>query len=144
MTRTSWRKYPVDSARLDPNIRRLVAALNGFDGIQTIDSCGGHQNPAPGQWPAGHWCISLKVAHTEEGWRGLEFLAWAVNDDYARSGHDVQLIALSAPPYLNVPGDTLLFFLEGSNGEDADALADWLLEAKATRYISARSRRRGP
>src|SRR5204862_957086 len=79
MTRTSWRKYPVDSTELDPNMRRIVAALNRFDGIQTIDSCGGHEYPTPGQWPAGRWCISLKVAHTEEGWRGLEFLARAIN-----------------------------------------------------------------
>ncbi len=61
---------------IDSSIRRLVDALNAFDGIQTIGNCGGHPEALKGgQWPSGsttrmrtHWptgsTISPKGIHS--------------------------------------------------------------------------------
>jgi len=39
---------------IDVKIKRLVDALNAFDGIATLGSCGGHPEPVKGgQWPEG-------------------------------------------------------------------------------------------
>lgn len=95
---------------IDINVRSLVEIINRFPGLHTIDSCGGHASPAPYQEPEGHWRIGLEVDHTEEGWRSLEFLAWAASD-FRRAGHTITLEAVSKPPYINTPGRCLTFGL---------------------------------
>src|SRR6266542_2816542 len=109
---------------IDASIRGLVDALNAFDGIETIGSCGGHPEPlSPGQFPEDEWFVRFRVEHSENGWHALEFLAWLINNDYVRGGHNVMLYPTASPPYLNRPGKVLSFALEGRRGEDADALA---------------------
>jgi hypothetical protein len=138
-----WRKAPVDPAQLDPNMVRLVEALNSFEAIRTIASCGGHPNPTGCQSPEGTFCVFFRPAPTRAGWGPLEFLVWLIGD-YRRSGHHVDLIALSPPPQDPVPGGTMYFCIDGSDGEDPDALADWILRMKEEEYdTSPRSRRRG-
>ena len=62
-------------AQLDQNIIELCRALNSFTGIRTIGSCGGHENPASYQLPAGAWHVLFRVEHDDDGWYALEFLA---------------------------------------------------------------------
>lgn len=88
----------IDYTELDTNIVDLVKVLNEFPAIITIDSCGGHSNPGPGQNPAGEFSVALKVEHTEHGWFSLEFLVWAVNNSLVRTGHNVRICPYSAPP----------------------------------------------
>jgi len=121
---------------IDPLIQRLVDALNAFDGIQTHGSCGGHPEPLlRGQWPAGSWYVKLRVDKTEHGWRALEFLAWLINNAYQRDAHHVTLYPVAPPPYLNTPGQVLSFALEGFDGENPDALADWMQQVRERAYI---------
>lgn len=120
---------------IDPNIRRLCAALNRFEGIETIGSCGGHENPQECQAPAGSWWVTFGVAHTEDGWRALEFLAWLINNDYARAGRHVICYPEAAPPYLNHPGHMLRFALEGQDNEDPNALAAWINKLRRQFYV---------
>jgi hypothetical protein len=122
---------------IDSKIRRLVRALNSFDGaVFTIGSCGGHPPPLKGgQWSDGTWYVTFGVTHNANGWRALEFLAWLINNDYERAGHKVQLYPTSPPPYLNGPGQTLRFALEGIEGEDPDALASWITNARKESYV---------
>lgn len=121
---------------IDANIRRLVNALNAFDGITTIGSCGGHPKPLKGgQWPEGTWYVKMKFRHDARGWRALEFLAWLINNDYARAGHQVVLIPTAAPPYLNGPGRVLSFVIEGRGGEDPNALARWMNKARTGVFV---------
>lgn len=101
---------PVPYDEIDVNVRSLVEVVNRFPGLHTVDSCGGHASPASYQEPEGQWRIGLEVDHTEEGWRSLEFLAWAVTD-FRKAGHKVRLGAFSHPPYLNMPGRCLIFEL---------------------------------
>jgi len=47
-------------AELDKNIVKLVRALNAFEGIETIGSCGGHaKQTSPSQWPEGSWYVKF-------------------------------------------------------------------------------------
>jgi len=131
----------IQDATLDANMRRLVAALNAFPGTRTIGSCGGHDNPTPDQWPAGRWYVKFEVARGDDGWFALEFLAWLVNNDYRRAGHQVILLPTAAPPYLNEPGRCLHWALEGDDGEDADALAAWIDELRGTSFVSPEAAR---
>jgi hypothetical protein len=111
------RKTPVITV-LDPIMVSLVEALNSFKAITTVGSCGGHADPGPAQKPLGEWSVAFKLAADEHGWRTLEFLAWLVNNDARRGGSKVRLEPFSAPPYMNTPGECLVFHLTGSGGED--------------------------
>ena len=121
---------------LDSNIVKLVRALNSFEGIRTIGSCGGHANPKPYQRPEGEWEIVFNVDHNEEGWFALEFLTWFVNNNLSRQEHEVYLSLNSFPPSINIPGEALYFGLEGS-GVDPDWLAKELRQVKTALYTSA-------
>jgi hypothetical protein len=121
---------------IDPPIRGLVNSLNKFNGISTIGSCGGHPEPLqPGQWATGTWYVKFRVEHSDDGWHALEFLAWLVNNDYARCGHQVTLYPIAPPPYLNEPGQVLAFALEGYEGEDPNALATWVNQLRRSCYV---------
>ena len=119
---------------LDANIRPLVEALNAFPAVDTVGSCGGHSEPRPGQYPAGSWYVKFDVAHTEEGWRSLEFVAW-VTTDLRRGGEGVALEATSPPPYLNTPGACLAFVLSGKD-VDPEFVAKFLSDMYEDSYIA--------
>lgn len=120
----------------DRNIRRLVAAIDAFDGLTVIGGCGGHRGPRSDQWPEGSWYVMFTVQRTDQGWFALEFLAWAINNDYRRGGHQVLLSPIAPPPYLNEPGQSLQFVIEGSGDADATILAAWLNRLRAKCYIA--------
>lgn len=116
---------------LDANIVRLVAALNAFPGIETTQSCGGHDKPAnPGQALAGGFTVIFQVEQSPRGWLALEFLAWAIN---AEGPGALILFPWAAPPWLNTPGKVLRFVLEG-RGSDPDDLAGWLDDARTRHF----------
>jgi hypothetical protein len=71
----------------DLNIRPLVAAIKAFEGLTVIGGCAGHPDPQPDQWPEGAWYVMFTVQRTDQGWFALEFLAWAINNDYRRGGN---------------------------------------------------------
>ena len=98
-------------------------------------------SPGPGQKPAGEWTVSFKVSHDEHGWRALEFLAWFVNNDARRGGSKVQLEPFSSPPYMNTPGECLVFHLTGWGGEDPEEFARMLVESKGQCYVAPRDGR---
>jgi hypothetical protein len=128
---------------IDTRIRKLVDALNAFDGVATLGSCGGH--PAPlkgGQWPEGSWYVTFKVRQDTHGWRALEFLAWLINHCYVDAEPRVRLYPDSAPPYLNTPGSMLKFALEGFEGASADALATFMDQQRTRCFIAATRRTR--
>ena len=130
MSNRQKRNVPYDD--LDANIINLVRALNGYPGVITMGSCGGHPEPRnPGQWPAGSWYVKFKLPKDRLGWYVLEFLAWAINEDCRTlAGNHLILLPTAAPPYLNTPGDVLYFVVEGYEGQDPDALADFLKEVR--------------
>ncbi len=105
---------PVPYDDIDANVRSLVEVINRFPGLNTIDSCGGHADAKPYQELEGQWRVGLEVDHTEEGWRSLEFLAWAAGD-FRKGGQPVTLGAFSHPPFLNTPGQCLTFTLHGKD-----------------------------
>jgi len=120
---------------LDRNIVQLVEALNSFDGIRTIGSCGGHSNPKVGQMSEGEWLITFMVDHTEDGWFALEFLTWFINSNLARNGYQVMLTPCAFPPYHNVPCESLYFALDGED-IDADWVAEELVTTKDSFYVT--------
>lgn len=127
----------------DLNIRPLVAAINAFDGLTVIGGCGGHPDSRPDQWPQGSWYVMFIVQRSDPGWFALEFLAWAINNDYRRGGHQVLLSPIAPPPFLNEPGQSLQFVIEGDADSDAATLATWLNRLRAECYIApAHGRRR--
>lgn len=122
---------------MDSNIVELCKTLNKFKGIQTVGSCGGHENPAPYQRPAGSWSVTFTVEHNEHGWRALEFLTWVTNNNFARSGFRIHLSPYSAPPYLNEPGQALTFSIDGE-GIEPEKYVKELIELKRQYYVSPR------
>ena len=120
---------------LDVNMRRLVRALNAFPGTETIGSCGGHPSPTPAQWPEGTWYVNLVFDGTPDAHFALEFLAWAINNDYRRGGFRVMLYPYAPPPYMNEPGRVLRYHLEGY-GADPDALATFLSTMRRRHFIT--------
>lgn len=116
---------------IEPGIRNLVVALNGFDGLQTTDSCEGHSNRGE------DWEVCFNVEHSEAGWFALEFVAWAAND-CRHAGKGISLIATSPPPYLNGPGASLFFMLDGRLADSPDEFAEFLLRMK-DQYFDLRS-----
>jgi hypothetical protein len=118
-----------------------VEALNAFKGVTTVGSCGGHPDPGRGQKPAGEWTVSFRLTPDEHGWRALEFLAWLVNNDARRSGSKVILEPFSPPPYLNTPGDCLVFHLTGWGGEDPEEFAQMLSRSREQSYAPPGIRR---
>lgn len=72
--------------------------------------------------------VKIGLKKSENGWRALEFLAWAT-DDLQRSGYRVRFVPTSEPPYLNEPGECLAFVFE------ADLLAKGKTAAKAAGYL---------
>lgn len=55
------KKAPIDYIFIDSNIRSLVSTLNMLDGIRTMGSCGGHENPNRIQHKKGTWFVSFWV-----------------------------------------------------------------------------------
>ena len=119
---------------IDLNMRPLVLALNLFEGITAVGSCGGSPEPTNDQWTEGRWYVKFTMSHNEHGWRALEFLAWAINNDCRRGQHHVVLLPTSPPPYLNEPGNCLLFTIEGED-EDPEWLGNWIQELAAKCYV---------
>lgn len=126
---------------IDAKIRSLVDALNAFDGVATLGSCGGHPEPLKGgQWPEGSWYVTFQVRRDKHGWRALEFLAWLVNHDYVQAEPRVRLYPDSLPPYLNTPGSMLKFALEGFEGASPDALASFMEHQRKGCFIPPTTR----
>lgn len=78
--------------------------------------------------------VVFDVERSEAGWRSLEFLAWVAHD-MGRGDYDIQVRADSAPPYLNTPGSTLKFVLEGRC--DPELVARLMDEWRGDSYIPA-------
>src|SRR5690349_3780824 len=76
------------------------------------------------------------VQRTDQGWFALEFLAWAINNDYRRGGHPVLFSPIAPPSYLNEPGQSLQFVIERSAGAKAAVLATWLNRLRAECYVA--------
>jgi hypothetical protein len=132
-------------SEIDAKIRRLVDALNAFDGIATLGSCGGHPEPLKGgQWPEGSWYVTFTVRRDTHGWRALEFLAWLINHDYTRAEVGVMFYPDALPPYLNTPGSMLKFALEGYQGTSADKLASFMNQQREACFIPAARHEKKP
>lgn len=126
---------------LDANMVSLVRALNAFDGITTIGSCGGHANLGPGQLGEGSFYVKLDLTWDHDGRFELEFLAWFINENLQMATQDdfpghVVLMPTAPPPYLNGPGQCLHFVIEGSRGADPQELARQVRIAKRKVFIS--------
>ncbi len=110
---------------MDLNVVSLVRALNALDGVETLTSCGGHENPGPTQYQLGSWYVKFRVRGDEAGQRSLARLAWLINNEAIKRGRDVLLF-----PYARSPrARELTFVLEGHNGEAPDGLARWIARA---------------
>ena len=66
--------------QIDENIATLVATLNSLPGISTNSSCGGHENPGPGQAPAGEWYVDFDLLPHQLAWQSLELIAFAIGE----------------------------------------------------------------
>jgi hypothetical protein len=116
---------------LDKNMVRLVRALNAFQGVTTIGSCGGHPNPRGCQRSEGAFYVNFTLSWDQQGQLALEFLAWLVNNFLrGRIEGMIVLIPFAPPPYLNGPGTCLHFTIEGRDGADPEELATHMDDAR--------------
>lgn len=103
-----------DYADFDPAIVELCRAINEFPGIATNGSCQGFID---GHRPDRPWAVyfGMERRPTFEGYCSIEFIAWLKGSEASAAGFDVSLRLNSAPPYLNIPGNTAYFVIEGRN-----------------------------
>lgn len=131
-------KIPYDE--MDANIVGLAKVLNSFDGIYTISSCGGHKRNKSFQLPAGNWEVTFKLrparqnSPSVDAWLTLEFLVYLFSKCYSSDKGYVRIAPFSPSPYLNGPGNSISFTLEGEDA-DPDEVADWLLMCEKN-YLS--------
>jgi len=123
---------------LDTNIVELVRVFNSFPGIHTVGSCGGHDNPESYQSPAGSWDIVFRIEvedlrATKSGWLSLEFLVYAFNNVFYRSGLKVFIGPYSVPPHFNEPGSSMTFRAAGP--EDPTDIAHLLMNLKQECFV---------
>lgn len=119
-------RYDIRYSEIDRNVRSLVRILNLYPYVETIGSCGGHEEITnASQAPAGDFWVKFEIKNLPNARFAIEFLAWAINSDYRRAGHDVVFMPTSAPPYLNTPGECLYWVIEGYQS-DPEELAAFL------------------
>lgn len=125
----------------DPPIVGLVRTLNELPGIETTSSCGGgegHSEP-PDRWHVG---FRLEVEDpradlawpTPDAWLSMEWLTWFVNGNLRRST-GIELELNSFPPFINQPGRSIYFMVNGRRGENglepdefAEKIKHWAVE----------------
>ena len=95
-----------------PDLILLALALESFPALGVT----------AGRVEGSRWFITLNAEPGEEGWRSLEFVAWAITD-MKRGGFPIAIEAASPPPYLNTPGRMLYFVLSGSGDKTKDSEA---------------------
>ena len=66
--------------KLDTNIVSLVKTVNSIPWVATLESCGGHPDPKPGQAGEGEWMAVLRFANDDNGWAALSFLTFVVQE----------------------------------------------------------------
>jgi hypothetical protein len=69
---------PIDYSKIDVNMRELVMALNNLPATQTIDCCGGHENPRPWQLPKECWHVFIWFERNRYGWKSIEKITEAI------------------------------------------------------------------
>ena len=89
------------------------------------------ENKSENGEPEYHDCwVKFGLPKSENGWRALEFLAWAV-DDLQNSGYRIRFVPTSPPPYLNSPGECLAFVIE------VDLLAEGKTALQASNFLQS-------
>ncbi|MBK8466017.1 MAG: hypothetical protein IPL32_09310 [Chloracidobacterium sp.] len=122
-------------SEMDANIVALAKAINTFDGIYTISSCGGHAKNKKYQLSADKWEVTFQLEAARQNspsvraWLVLEFLVYAFSKCFTSDKGDVRITTFSPSPYLNGLGHSISFTVEGS-GVNPDDVAEWLLEFK--------------
>jgi hypothetical protein len=96
-------------------MEELRAAITKFEGV-AWSNCDEPESSDDDDLPIG--CVQFALDKSETGWRTLEFLSWALMEDLRRSGYDLMLTPMSAPPYLNEPGNCLSFLLQVADDPD--------------------------
>lgn len=126
------KKYAAKDA--DRKILKLIRAFNEFPGVQ--GSCISGAGPRSRGIDKGEkgWTLSLNIEQNETGWFVLEFLGWLINNDFQKAGMNIQFLPNSQPPYLNFPGNTLVFEVSGTCS--ADQAADAVRRARKECFVA--------
>lgn len=127
-----------NKVEIDDNIVCVVNAINEFPGLRTTESCGGHKRNNT----ENKWIVFFNASPNEVGFRSLEFLAWAINDDLC-CAQRVHMCLESAPPYLSTPGETLHFYIEGVDGKP-DRAAEFINKVRLEHYVPVCGRKNKP
>ena len=110
----------IDYDQIEEPVRRLVRALNAFEGVTTIGSCGGHENPDEWQEPVGSWFVTFAIAHRGGGWQSLERI------NLVRSFMEcVDIRVYTHGGGARINGRNIFFAMRG-DGCSADEAAYWL------------------
>ena len=121
--------------RFDPAIVELCKSVNEFEGIRTTESCQGYIDGHRLNKP---WMVLFEpdglISH--EAYCAIEFLAWILGRREAgAAGFEVSLKLNSAAPYLNGPGRTMYFTIEGWN-RHPDELAALIRDLRERCFVT--------
>lgn len=136
---------------IDKNLIPLLDVLNALDGIRTVMSCGGHENPEGGQMPAGKWYIEMDVRErngvpTLGGYQSIRRIAGMCR---YMAGVSVTVYGSSFPAYdkeMNadmVKAVSIYYTLRG-DGADPDDVAEALSTGVIPKSIQCKDVRTAP
>jgi len=133
MKKDDWKSFLERKANLDPNILRLVRALNSLPAVWTFSSCGGHENPSAGQEGPGEFNINFHLDQNRRGWKSLKFIQWAIQETEGDLDERIRLDVWVDPGEdENDPRAGILCFqVKGHPGADPNELAEILEELAA-------------
>lgn len=117
-------KRRIPYGELDENVAGLCRQINRLQGVMTIGSCGGHEDPLPHQHPAGRWDVWLVITAGRRGLADLGLLAWLINVELKPTEGAYLLSPYAPDPYLNEPAQSLKFVIDGQGGATPEALAE--------------------
>jgi hypothetical protein len=138
-------------AEVDEPVRELVRVLNELEGIETLGSCGGHEDGKPGEMRAAadEWWVTMTLepadlesevwAPSEQAWLDVEFLVYWVGRLEVEKGFEVGILPYAPPPQLNEPGRMLRFEFRGYRAEgkgSPDDVAAWIRDGLSNVYTA--------
>ena len=105
-------------------LQNLINELCQFKAIRIVESGEDQKTPRPLHGSGDDWFIKFRMSQDVLGWWTLEFFVGLINQEVNDIG-PVKLRYVSSAPYIHVPGQSLIFILEGK-GINPNRLANFI------------------
>lgn len=67
-----------EKVEIDDNVVELIDAINSLEGVMTVSSCGGHEDPERGYSEGTYYVAFTATSLDEKAFRSLRVITWAL------------------------------------------------------------------